>query len=168
MRLLSHEISPKNSMLILTWVIIACTVINVVSLTETGNVYIDSELRPYVNNFKFDAIARGQLNNDFDISVVFGLEDSPEIGIAGICKLRGAVRTIEIKEAIWGVLSEEEKEALIYHELAHCFLKRSHCEEIRDDAPVSLMYPSLIDGPTYKNNREKYVNELFKADALCE
>jgi len=55
-------------------------------------------------------------------------------------------------------------EALVYHELAHLFLKRSHKNERLNGHCLSIM--SQLDDPVYDNGdllnrRDYYINELF-------
>jgi len=52
--------------------------------------------------------------------------------------------------------------------MAHCLLKRNHCNKKIRNVPVSIMSSMMIDYSVYKFNRDKYVDELFDKNAKCK
>src|SRR5207253_2354515 len=71
---------------------------------------------------------------------------------------------IELNSDNWSALSRSEQEQLVFHELGHCVLHRSHNPYLRriDERPESIMYPTLIPRLDYEEHREMYIYELFK------
>lgn len=65
----------------------------------------------------------------------------------------------------WFTASAADQENLLYHELGHCLLVRSHnpnsIEMNGVSIPVSIMTPDLINSLVYTQNRSYYVSELF-------
>lgn len=90
----------------------------------------------------------------------------------GRCKRwSNGFREIEIDPKYWNskYTSEEEKIGLIFHELGHCELNRSHVEDIqyysgqyiRGDVPRSLMYPYNFYSSFYSELESYYFAEMF-------
>lgn len=71
---------------------------------------------------------------------------------------------IMIDEEWWNKASDVHREQLIFHELGHCRLHRSHLETYDGSFPISLMYPKMgmISSWHYRTNRLKYFDELFQ------
>jgi hypothetical protein len=57
---------------------------------------------------------------------------------------------------IWNLLSKNQKEIAIFHELGHCLLNLDH----QDDIPA-IMNPVILPEEYYKFNRTKLLDELF-------
>ena len=73
-------------------------------------------------------------------------------------------RQINIDKNYWKASDEMEREFLIFHELGHCFLSRTHLDErMINGTCVSIM--SSGEGPCRKNynslTRAQYLDELF-------
>lgn len=122
--------------------------------------HVDAELKPYVDTFYQEAIARG-VGRVFLVTVnLFLVEELPgksSEGVVGRCYYGGLNgRDIRILKQTWTGFSNERKEALIMHELGHCALRLEHSKKMR-----SIMYPLLISGYTYKLYRTALLNELF-------
>jgi hypothetical protein len=86
-------------------------------------IYVDSEFRPIVELFSQEASKRGVSIKK--VSVLFDLEEKDE-AVAGACYVSYLESFIRISNKHWGVLSNVEKEMLLFHELAHCLIGRIH------------------------------------------
>ncbi len=88
----------------------------------------------------FEAASKMYSDKDIDvdnISVTFG-----DIKPWGLCRTVAARSEIVIDRRRWDILSEQNREQLMFHELGHCILKRSHCNEKLNGTPVSIMHES--------------------------
>ncbi len=125
---------------------------------------IDREFRPYLETFLREAHARQYPLTAKKLSIV-GLEALSEAdkypNAAGIC-YPTEVR-VEVKMPYWRTLDNTMRERLIFHELGHCLLGRTHREiqVMTPDGPYygSLMEPSLFTG--HPELRAYYLDELF-------
>lgn len=118
-------------------------------------------LQSYVEKFSQDAARFGRQTNTSHVVVQFGTVEKS--GAAGECKVDEAGnRTIVINEEAWSGYGKQYREMLIYHELGHCVLNRTHSTDLGSDGnPDSLMYPNLFYAAVYEFNRDGYLNELF-------
>jgi len=96
-----------------------------------------------------------------DLRVQFGVMQNPLEN--GACEIVGnGTPTININEATWKRLTEEDRKGLMFHELGHCVLHRNHVREVSPQGiPVSLMNPYRINTQTLVANEEWYMKELF-------
>ena len=81
----------------------------------------------------------------------------------GICRTTAGGNYIYINSKHWYGLSEHLKIALIFHELGHCLLGRSHTTaryEV-DGCPTSLMFPYLVSLICYNRYYDDYIDELI-------
>jgi len=106
------------------------------------------------------------------VSIGFAQLEEPVIGV---CKRwSSGYREIQIDPDYWNstYVTEEAKIGLIFHELGHCELNRSHDEareyysgrRIRGDIPRSLMYPYNFYSPHYTELQDYYFAEMFAPD----
>lgn len=109
---------------------------------------IDSELRPYLDNFFYYAKVYDVELNDWDFDILFA---SSMENIRGYCNSNG----IRINKEFWNSANYLDKEQLFFHEAGHCFLGLSHI------GTPSIMHPSLIGYFYYANNRDMLIKELF-------
>lgn len=126
-------------------------------------VYQVGEFQRYVTQFENESIARGHPTRVHDLIIEFG--DLPP-NKNGNCRTSSVLTPkITINRAVWPMLDEPRREALLFHEIGHCILGRPH-----DDAevvlggrsrPESVMATYLLDSNVYQANREAYLNELF-------
>jgi Putative phage metallopeptidase len=89
---------------------------------------------------------------------------------AGSCKPNSNPKTITIDSLMWRALSPQQKEILVYHELAHCLLNVKHTNDtlrfgeckswMREDDSICTM--NFVNAEW----REYYINELFAAETL--
>ncbi len=128
-------------------------------------IVVDPAFQPYFSRFEAEGAARGV---DIDlpaatIGAVFS--ETLAAGQAGLCtQYTSGVAIIEILPGAWSGASDLEREHLIFHELGHCYLGRSHYDEA--DARgfcVSIMQSG--EGRcryNYRaNTRAEYLDELF-------
>lgn len=146
------------------------------SCSETANdVVIDPELQPYVDRFLAEGSKRGV---DIDLTEsgldMFFEEDISTPDYAGICRYRLGANEIGIDKEQWDQSTESRKEWLVYHELGHCVLDRSH----RNDQFENGMWKSLMRGDLtgdqnriplcYIWDRDQYfIDELFDENAVA-
>jgi hypothetical protein len=131
------------------------------SQDEYENSELDNtEFEPYLTSFLNEGILRGY---DFTHNNInFYLADIEYKDAVGLCYYQN--EKIVIDREYWNNAREENKERLIFHELGHCYLKRSHKNEknlngeclsfMRGELNCSLnLYSSLW--------RKYYIDELF-------
>jgi hypothetical protein len=115
---------------------------------QTG---IDDEFIPYVNKFEYF------YGSKVSSSIVF--VDKLEGATVGVCyKLSNH---IEIDRSYWEIITTEEQEELIFHELGHCELELDHnSQRFSWGCPKSIMYPNTFS-TCYKQYEEYYIKELL-------
>jgi hypothetical protein len=107
---------------------------------------IDKELQPYVTIFTDEAKKRGIEIKYENLIMTF---DSTSTNLCGKCTKQPAEgqRTIIIKKDFlcWKGVPKQNQEALVFHELGHCLLGRSH----RDDLLPNKADASLMNSNSY-------------------
>lgn len=141
---------------------------------------IDKDLEVYIKSFINEANKRGIEIKAENLILKFG---STSEEICGQCsKLpTSGQRTIIINNDMvcWKTAVDQNREALVFHELGHCMLDRNHRDEnFPNDIPVSIMNSNfqvsglyepciyVISGDTSCNKtsrRTYYIDELFNA-----
>lgn len=116
----------------------------------------------YVTRFENASKAAGKPVTVTNLVIQEGKMESPYEN--GACTVtEGQPPTITIKASAWALLTEPEREELIFHELGHCVLGRVHNSTMDGSGdPVSLMNPYPIGPVTYSSHRADYLVELFK------
>ncbi len=134
---------------------------------------IDPKLLPYVESFVAEAKKRNITVVPENLIMKFNKES---IEICGhFTRMNTGQREVVINPGCWDSAPEQNREALAFHELAHCFLNRGHRDDLLPNkAPASIMniqnngpyepciYP--IDGDNTCNKtarRNYYIDELF-------
>ena len=127
--------------------------------------YIDSDLSPYFESFVEEAAKRGvDLEQMRDIVSGY-IEDIDDGAISGQCRHDAdAPDKVIIDRTFWMTAGNSSKEFLVFHELGHCMLGRSHLDT-RDSNGfcVSIMHSTsevCTNGYSY-STRSKYLDELF-------
>jgi hypothetical protein len=137
---------------------------------------IDKDLQPYVTSFAEEAKKRGIEIKYENLIMVF---DSSSENLCGKCTKQPSEgqRTIKIKKDFlcWKGVPNQNKEALVFHELGHCLLGRIH----RDDLLPNKADASLMNSNSYgpyqpciyaiggdescnkTSRRSYYIDELF-------
>lgn len=128
--------------------------------------YVDSTLKKYLDSYIEAAKKRNVALKKDKIMILFGktLEDS----VVGYCEDRSGVSHIIIDSSFFNSVSEEEREMLLYHELAHCLNDRDHCDVEENEEPISIMHSSDYPIKLYSKEKEKLIDELFKKDERCK
>ncbi len=82
-----------------------------------------TEFEPYVSEFFIQANLHGLewSESDFDFTIQFGATDP---GTGGFCNFDN--NTITVNPDEWAHRDERQREHLIFHELGHCLLNRTH------------------------------------------
>ena len=114
---------------------------------------------PYIERFELEAQSRGIYIKivDLKIEMVIELESG-----GGVCKLGLGTPIIQIKANTFLSKSEEGKEMIIFHELAHCILGQGHRELDQVKELGSIMTPFItVTERNYKEHRQEVLDELF-------
>lgn len=115
-------------------------------------VVVDEELAEYAHRFEQDiGVGSG------GISMAFGVLEGNTVGL---CSIGPSGRKITIDSEYWSLISESQKEELMYHELGHCAMELDHDEGLLpNNCPVSIMYPYTFDY-CYARYTSHYKEEL--------
>lgn len=126
---------------------------------------IDEELAPIFERFKEEGAARG-IEVDFVQANISGiLKNITTDNVSGQC-VHNSIDPdqVVIDITAWNQASELKREFLVFHELGHCFLERSHLETTRSDGTCASMMHSGLSNcrDVYSNTtRTTYIDELF-------
>lgn len=157
----------KRKLLLLTFIFIfqSCGILidgDMVNGTQRQYATTDPVFNEYVAAFEADARTITQ-NPGFtigDIPINFG--DTKKDQYDGLCiKYSNGDREIIIKKSWWQISSRTQREVLLYHELGHCRLNRSHDSHTVQGQKTSVMNPTVPDTYTYLDNKFQYLSELF-------
>ncbi len=90
------------------------------------------------------------------------LVDSFHDGRVGQCNLD--TRGVELLRRWWVRASNACQEQLLYHELGHCILDRTHLSGYQGPQgfPTSIMRRSVFNCDVYMHYRAYYLRELFR------
>ena len=116
----------------------------------------------YVAKFERDGkvLTQDQSFSIGDIPINFGDTKNPRFD--GLCiKYPNGDREVLMKKSWWDRSSKDEREILLYHELGHCRLNRSHDEHKVHNTKTSIMNPVVPNVLHYMDYRTQYVQELF-------
>lgn len=120
----------------------------------------------YVN--QFEQQARSETGNkNFkvgDVPVNFG--DTTDSNFDGVCKkYQDGTKEVIIKKSWWDSANLVSRRVMIFHELGHCRLGRTHdsstVEVNGKKVKTSIMHPVIPDHSTFGMNEEGYLTELF-------
>ena len=96
-----------------------------------------------------------------DVLIVFGVLEG-QYGAVGYCDLVNGKPRITIVRDAWERFSEKTREQLIFHEMGHCLLNRTHdSETFEDGRPKSIMFHRLFSDRIYNEFYEYYIRELM-------
>jgi hypothetical protein len=143
-------------------------IVGILALSACGRAPVRDvapEFEGYVASFEQKAASVGSNVAVDDVIIKFGAVKNKRE--SGLCLISGdQTPRITINKANWDKMDEPEREALIFHELGHCVLRREHRESYTDQGiPESLMNPYTIEGRVYTYNESYYVKELFSKPA---
>ena len=152
----SLYIGPFVSMILIATLTISCA--------EESDLHIDQSLEPFFVNFKAEAAKRG-ITVDFESFGVEGfIADISQENVVGQCShTEESPNAVSIDPTFWQIASESRKEFVIFHELGHCYLQRSHLDTTDEFGNCISMMSSSADAckVNYERNRDQYLDELF-------
>lgn len=145
---------------------------------------VDPQLQPIVDEY---LRLSSENNVVFTNKVTLGMKEIDEGGVVGICNYGKNWREIDVDKGYWDRLPESLQYALLFHELTHCYCGRDHdfaegkeykiVKELKeedaqgikhqgagfykDNCPVSLMYPMVVEPECMNKHYKEYVKEMF-------
>ena len=127
---------------------------------------IDEALQPYFDTFVTEAIARGELIDLDDYYLQAFIENIEGTDVVGQCSYsENSPRTVRIDRFYWRRATHLQKEFVVFHELGHCLLGRSHTDEENPSGTcISIMESGLGNCNSNYNTatRSSYLDELFQ------
>ena len=128
-------------------------------------VSIDPEVQPYLDMFIGEAAVRGLEIKIEEYALSITIEQIDRANVAGQCtQAEGSYNHIVIDPAYWRGYTELNREALVFHELGHCLLDRSHLDD-QDEYGYCISLMESGAGACTRvytaENRDKYLDELF-------
>ncbi|MEP7320913.1 MAG: hypothetical protein ABI761_03300 [Saprospiraceae bacterium] len=129
---------------------------------------VDMALWPYFKRFEDEAALR-DINVDLQNAHITGfISDIPTEHVQGLCSHSSSdPKKVTVDLPFWDRASDQSREFVIFHELGHCYLGRSHDESKDSDGfCLSIMRSSQEDcRDNYTEfTRKKYLDELFSQD----
>ena len=126
---------------------------------------IEEELRVYFDAFVYEAAEYGKEIDLASIDIGAYVEDIQTAGTIGQCiKYSDGSKEIVIDERNWDRLDEFEKEYVVFHELGHCLLLRSHNNDVDENGFCESIMQSgegFCVNHYKASNRSKLLQELF-------
>lgn len=172
--------------------IISCCSINVKShLTPRRSPKyrgVDANLQKYVDDYM--NLAKDK-KIQFKHSVSIGFMKINSGNVIGVCNYGSTFHEIDIDKAFWDEATNTQKDALMKHELSHCYCDRDHDWDegknypepshsdkkndtfnvtlftpnhegmYEDNCPLSLMYPIIPNDACVWAHYQDYSNEIF-------
>jgi hypothetical protein len=146
--------------------ILGLALILVFYCTEREEIFVSPQLQSYFERFAIEAAARG-VDFDYERDRIEGyLVPITELGVEGKCTFNSVdPDRITVDLDFWNRASDLEREFIVFHELGHCFLDRSHLDDaLLNGNCVSIMHSGL---GTCRNaysqaTRSDYLDELFE------
>lgn len=147
---------------------LVCTVITVglfMQCEKQSIQFSDDELEVYFESFESEAAKRGM---DFDLSAMGVTGHIVQISdehVAGKCKHFDAnPAMIMVDKDFWKDAHDLHKEYVVFHELGHCILGRSHLNSALESGACQSIMASdnKVCGFNYSaDTRKAYLDELF-------
>ena len=127
------------------------------------SVEINDELLPYFERFESEATSRGI--EAPVTTLVSGKLTDIDGDVVGQCEhYTNSPNTVLIDQQYWQNATDLEKEYLLFHELGHCYLERSHLDS-KDASGKCLSIMQSGQGNCRMNynssTRTAYLDELF-------
>lgn len=126
----------------LTGIILVCCS----KIPDSFEYKVDSDLKPYLNKFLEEAKLKGKTFDTTNLIMKFGKATLETCGECMIANKGKGQRTIIIdttERLCWKGSVSQNRESLVFHELGHCLLNRSHRNDLlpvlNKDAPASIM-----------------------------
>ncbi|MDW3646292.1 MAG: hypothetical protein R8P61_04440 [Bacteroidia bacterium] len=125
---------------------------------EAPIVNIESLFTDYVDRFEEEAAARG-INIDFsEEGIEILLVDSTTYLYAGYCDKDQTTHQITIQRNFWDNVTERDRERLLFHELGHCILNRSHKNGLTDDREFLSIMQGSGSQSQFFSVRNRFIN----------
>ena len=128
---------------------------------------VTEELVPYFEQFEAEALERGVTVNWGSLNISGEIQAIDENQIVGQCATRTGSRAVTIDNLFWAGASTLEREYVVFHELGHCVLSRSHLDTQNNNGTcVSIMQSGTTRCRTNYSTqtRSSYLDELFLPD----
>ncbi|MBT8234376.1 MAG: hypothetical protein KJN84_17225 [Bacteroidia bacterium] len=158
----------KNAILIIGFLSMGSCAIDdfqnneVVQLPQYENV--DQRLWPLFQEFEEEAKKRGLFVDLNALEVSGTIKNIPDQNVAGTCQYGSHITHVTVDQSYWNNGSANYKEFIVFHELGHCVLHRSHDEgSFSNGVCKSIMQSGTGTCRSAYNlqNREYYIDELF-------
>lgn len=159
-----------KSLFVTTLIIVSLFGFHIYSISGS-NKNVSPEFQSYYDNFIKEANKRGFYHvSKMNITIEFKNVEKRFLAISskgtinlGHCSLIiGQDPHIQVDALQWAKSNIYQREMVIFHELAHCFLFKGHTEgHDKDGVHKSLMGSLAFSSQEYKANRDKFVDELF-------
>jgi len=135
------------------------------SCSKNEDSVIEAELKVHFSQFKIEADLR-EVNVDMHIINISGyVENIRERGVLGQCKsYSDGSSSVIIDNNFWQNATDSEKEYIVFHELGHCALDRSHNNSHDENGVCRSIMQSgenECNGTFNQNNRKELIDELF-------
>ncbi|MEM6316447.1 MAG: hypothetical protein AAF960_02195 [Bacteroidota bacterium] len=133
---------------------------------QAEDLFVSEELAPYFDRFISEGQARG-LTVDLVAKNIEGyLIDIEESDVVGQCTYgNNTTRRVNIDRAYWNRSTDLEKEFVIFHELGHCYLERSHLDDSQQNRQCTSIMHSGTGTCRFRYttaSRSGYLDELFE------
>lgn len=159
-------------MKIILFILISAGANSCVTLSYYNSPEVNPEAQVYLDSFKTEAAAQGYYYNTDNL--ILQIIDVPNESDSrkgertiGTCYYGLDRPYIVIDSEWWGKADYYSREAVLFHELGHCYLGRLHKEDMmpfyeNEDVQASLMNHVAPTGSTYITLRNYYIQELFE------
>lgn len=155
--------SASFHIVLISMLVIGCAKENNQNLI-VEELHIDEALVPYFERFVAEGTIRGYEIDLAEKRIEGFLIDIEEDNVAGQCSYSStSTRKVNIDSNYWENATDLEKEFVIFHELGHCYLDRSHLDEENNRYCTSIMHSGTTNCRfSYtENSRGQYLDELF-------
>lgn len=142
---------------------IGCTKERNVNLT-IEELHVDEALAPYFERFLAEGTIRGHEIDLVGKRIEGYLEDIDDEDVVGQCAYsETSTRKVRIDLNYWNQATDLEREFVVFHELGHCYLERSHSDAQDNRTCISIMHSgtSRCRFNYTQGNRSVYLDELF-------
>jgi hypothetical protein len=133
--------------------------------TTITSIYIDENLEPYLERFQQEGAARGVTIDFAAANVSAYLEYIQAANVTGQCYSQDdEPNRLVIDQTFWEQATDIRREFVVFHELGHCYLRRSHLDITLPDGSCASMMHSGLSGCRNAYNsqtRSDYLDELF-------
>jgi len=116
------------------------------------DIQIDNRLHPYLVKYDRYATECKVPKTNGGLSIMF---DNIPTDVWGYC--RPGPNSVKLNIRTWHLLTEPQREQLVFHELAHCLLDQEH-----DDDDLNIMNTAgFIEDDLYSEYYDYFIRRLF-------